>query len=93
MTEKEERAEAEEKRYDEGHIAGYELAETRKEIKLEMIRELLPLYEKNIENLEGMLGGAQGEPGAEDLAKVLKDAIRTLKQMRDETRDLLTSDT
>ena len=59
------------------------------EKELGTVRELLPLYEKTIENLEGLLGGAQGEPGAEAMVEALKDGIRTLKQMRDTLRELV----
>ena len=93
MTEKEEREEEQEKRYDEGHRAGYELAETRKELKA--VRELLPVYEKAVEDLYGLLQVVNdrvindlGDDYSE-LAQALRNSISTFSQMRDTLRELL----
>ncbi len=84
MTEKEDHWEARNQGYDAGHIAGYELAETRPELRA--VRELLPAYVKAVEDLERYYRWAKEQ---EHDSRELKIGIHRFIQMRDALRKLV----
>ena len=87
MTEKEDHWEARNQGYDAGHIAGYELAETRPELRA--VRELLPAYKRAVEDLEDLLRLYDAQGKESEFTEALKVGMHPLTQMNDALRKLV----